>query len=208
MLFSISEATTIAFSDFAGADHLDGDLAGVEEADSAIEHVEGESLCAVRGLHVVVGAESLAITRRWPVRTDELIPIHAGVDEQTERRRVEPSVVEARPGGLHRVSPRARVADWPAGAVPMPAMRTRGDAGDSSRAVGCPTGCEHGGHWLPGAAGQAGRRKCTARRRASGRARRCRRARAVSGLDPVAGMWSLRATKCVVLAVFPRSARL
>ena len=93
--------------DLPATDHLSGDLAGVQEADPAVEHVERQSLCAVGGLDVVVGADVTGDERGDSRFADELVAVHAGVDEQTELRRGEPAVVEARLGGVHRVRHRA-----------------------------------------------------------------------------------------------------
>ena len=84
------------------ADHLDANLARVEESDRAIEHVEGECLAPVRGFDVVVHPE-LARDERGDGRFgDELVAIHPGIDHQAELRAVDSAVVEARRGGLDR----------------------------------------------------------------------------------------------------------
>src|ERR1700740_1662989 len=84
------------------ADHLDANLARVEESDRAIEHVEGECLSPIRGFDVVVHPE-LARDERGDGRFgDELVAIHPGIDHQAKLRAVDSAVVEARRGGLAR----------------------------------------------------------------------------------------------------------
>ena len=68
-------------------DHSGGDVAGVEEADRAVEDVEGEGLGPVRGLHVVVDPEFACDERGNCGFTEEIVAVDAGVDDQTDAAR-------------------------------------------------------------------------------------------------------------------------
>ena len=55
-----------------------------------------------------------------------VVPVDAGVNDQTERARSRPLLVEARRGGLNReFAPSSRDPDCPAGTMPTPSMPTR-----------------------------------------------------------------------------------
>src|ERR1700722_7386095 len=84
------------------ADQLDGDMACVEKADRAIEHVESESLRAIGGLCVVVHPKFAGDERGDGRFADELVAVDARVDDHTELRRVDSTLVEAGRGGVHR----------------------------------------------------------------------------------------------------------
>src|SRR5882757_11035068 len=99
----------------SSADHLDTDMAGVEESDRAIEHVEGESLWSVRGFDVVVDPELAGDKCRDGRFGYEVVPVHPGVKDQIERSRVDSAVIQARRRGLRREAdrmPRRGLDGW------------------------------------------------------------------------------------------------
>ncbi len=83
-------------------DHYGGDVAGVEEADRAVEDVEGEGLGPVRGLHLAVDPEFAGDERGNCGFTEKVVAVDAGVDDQTERCPIKAAAVKARRCGLNR----------------------------------------------------------------------------------------------------------
>ena len=77
-------------------------MAGVEESDGAVEHVERKSRGVVRLFQVVVDSQLAGHESGDGRFADEVIPVDPGVDDQTKLRLVEAAVVEACRGGLSR----------------------------------------------------------------------------------------------------------
>ena len=68
-----------------GTDHVDGDMARVEESDGAVEHVEGKGLGVIRRLDVVIDPQFAGHECGDGRFADEVVPVDPGMDHQTDR---------------------------------------------------------------------------------------------------------------------------
>ncbi len=144
---------------------------------------------------------------RWPVRPGS----RPGTPRRRGSVRALPGRVRCCSGTLSRPAPRGRphseVRTARQGRCP-PLRSAPGASPVAPGVVGRSKNCGRVGPRAPCASGPAGRRRCRGRRRPSVPVPLMPKSALSPGLIRLARIWSLRAMKCVVLAVFPLSARL